>query len=102
MLGPYDRLDLWLDRRLPEVGLTARPSASRNVVRLALNLSLLVVALAIALASLLGPWKAIHPVTRVFAVLGWGVSVFTLGYVIHLGKRWVRAARRGERTADES
>ncbi len=101
MLGPYDRLDLWLDRRLPELSATAKPSPSRNVVRLVFSLSQIVVATVLILASALGPWKAVHPEVRLLALLGWAVAVFVLGYVVHMSKRWLRAARRGERTADE-
>ncbi len=104
MLGPYDRIDLWLDRRLAALN-SAEPSTSRDIGRMLLSFSLALVAIITGLVSLLWSARVIHVELRplgvglvgvvpsVLALVGWAVAVFVFGYVVHLSKRWLRAGR---------
>ncbi len=105
MLGPYDRIDLWLDRRLPDLG-----GGSRLLVIGSLSLSGIALALVSLFSSLntirvsLDPVRVLFasPAPAVVALLGWAIAVFVFGYAVHLAKRWVRAARQKESSAGSS
>lgn len=108
MVGPYDHTDMWLDKYLPEWDSGGRPSTTRGISQLAISLLWFLVLAAIALDLLFLAFGS----SRGHFAAGWGgrglavlvalMAAFTFGYVVHSGKRWLLATRRGESRSHHS
>jgi len=108
MVGPYDRIDMWLDRHLPEWNTSSKPLNSRGISQFALSLLWFFVASGLALFFSLLLFGSIHVdfrnthlrlvawIARSLAIFGSALAVFTFGYVVHSGKIWLRAGRNSE------
>jgi hypothetical protein len=100
MIGPYGKIDTWLENRLSKRNSSHRISRLTPLMAgIIFILPLFAGTTAIGLSSLYLDVSVVHTISArrlvvVTATIGLALAIFTLGYLIHLAKRWLRETTR--------